>query len=73
MQARELWPLVTAEREVIRHRHLQSPMTVKYIGGGEGGAASPPSASLKSLLSPTLDTTTRRLQLVAARWESSRS
>ncbi|OAD53633.1 Amyloid beta A4 precursor protein-binding family B member 2, partial [Eufriesea mexicana] len=55
----ELWPL-PAEREVIRHRHLQSPLTLKYFSG------SPPSASLRSLLSPSLDN--RRIQL--ARWES---
>ncbi|RLU15916.1 hypothetical protein DMN91_011673 [Ooceraea biroi] len=59
LKSLELWPL-PAEREVIRHRHLQSPLTLKYFGG------SPPSASLKSLLSPSLDT--RHIQL--ARWES---
>nr|CAD7602453.1 unnamed protein product [Timema genevievae] len=55
----ELWPL-PAEREVIKHKHLQSPLTFKYF------STSPPSASLRSLLSPTLDT--RRLNL--ARWDT---
>nr|CAD7460284.1 unnamed protein product [Timema tahoe] len=56
---KELWPL-PAEREVIKHKHLQSPLTFKYF------STSPPSASLRSLLSPTLDT--RRLNL--ARWDT---
>lgn len=55
-----MWPLPT-EREIIRHRHLQSPLTMKYF------SSSLPSAELRSLLSPTLDT--RRLHL--AHWESS--
>nr|CAD7264793.1 unnamed protein product [Timema shepardi] len=59
LKSLELWPL-PAEREVIKHKHLQSPLTFKYF------STSPPSASLRSLLSPTLDT--RRLNL--ARWDT---
>lgn len=44
--SQELWPL-PAEREVIRHRHLQSPLTLKYFSNS--------SSTLRSLLSPTLD------------------
>lgn len=39
-----------AEREIIPHRHLQSPLTPRFFSAGESM-----STSLQTPLSPTLD------------------
>jgi hypothetical protein len=51
--------LLPVEREVIKHRHLQSPLTQKYITSNS-------SADLRSLLSPMLEL--KHIQL--ASWDS---
>ncbi|KAG8243518.1 hypothetical protein J6590_044166 [Homalodisca vitripennis] len=62
LDSSELWSgAESAEREVIPHRHLQSPLTSRYFSPSSGTS---PSASLQSLLSPSLDT--RRLHQLAA-------
>ncbi|RZF46551.1 hypothetical protein LSTR_LSTR013081 [Laodelphax striatellus] len=69
----DLWlAMEPVEREVIPHRHLQSPITHQYFApppsqpSGLGPSVPPaqPSANLQSLLSPSLDI--RRIQQLAA-------
>lgn len=57
----------TVEREVIKHKHLQSPLTPKYFTNNTIiNNTSLPSANLRSLLSPTMEL--RHMQI--ARWDS---